>query len=1078
MYLAKSFEATQLAVLEAKLTVSDENHHTEPDDEALVIIRLVRREEQIADVDLLKFDDEIVPKIIAVPEDTPIGSYVYTVNVRPVATELLDNLASSSSLRFDDASAAQAEFDVSITGTRNAALSNNNNYYNHKQHLHRRITYSLSEGHRLFTINPITGVISTVAGLRSTGESNVTVVANQPASQTSVPIWLVVRAVRSASTTRMYSLTSESLVLNITENVAIGTLISSSIVSSSATAAQLPTPSGDTEKNTKKMPSLGLSYRIFGQDSAYLRIDEKGAIYTALEVDHEIKPRLAAFIYVFHSTSDHISIIPITVNVLDENDSEPQFPKKLYAAKVMENSPINTFIVKAQAMDSDDSELEYSLMMNSDSAALSSLLTVDHQGQIRSAEPLLGLEGDYQFAVIARDGKHNGASASVFLTILPTSRCQPTLPESTPTVFTINENQQAPTVLTHFKANLPAAKSDDDECELKYAIWDGFRYVNETQFFTMNALTGELSTRVAFDYETSNRYSLVLAAQSGELFAQLDVEVRVMDLDDNPIEVIDKMSRFDVAEDERAGKIIGRIRAQDRDATDSVYYHLLTDADGKFEVDTTSGTISLRDQLDRERQDSYELKILVSNSAEWHSSSLSAETETGMRRENDHPAASTIQQQQLQDQLSKSDQMADQSEEQRQHGGVLAIVMINVLDVNDNGPIFDKELYVKAIAHTALAGTKLLSVHARDPDLTNQLSADGDIVVYRIDDIIYRYLDRSRQASDFLAVNEHSGLVSLSQPVAEFRGGVFEARIISSDIKPQNTLAHTATTKLKVWIYDESDDVIELEIESNIEEKLKSSRTQEIIHLLSDLCECSVILLGADYGRLMKMHEVDKPSQVKATDTAAAAASTVAASNSLQQQPSSKHIRVHFIFVNRTNNQILTAERAISIVDKKAAINPDLVVPRLIAASAAAAASAQPQSDGHRSAAAAAVRSEPNHHHHHQPSTTTSRRSTEVALLLYVFAFLLITVLLIFALILCYYRSRFLSEKRSYEEQKIAVGSLNKLNRYKQPPPYIAPPLHNLREKYAVDETESSYGTQEVQMIVEDESIEKRVRYS
>lgn len=91
-----------------------------------------------------------------------------------------------------------------------------------------------------------------------------------------------------------------------------------------------------------------------------------------------------------------------------------------------------------QAID-DDSIVEYSLMMNSESSALSSLLHVDEEGSIRNVEPLLGLEGRYQFAIIARDGRHTGDSATVFLTILPTSKCQPTFPENVSNIIYVNE---------------------------------------------------------------------------------------------------------------------------------------------------------------------------------------------------------------------------------------------------------------------------------------------------------------------------------------------------------------------------------------------------------------------------------------------------------------------------------------------------------------------------------------------------------------------------------------------------------------------------------------------------------------
>lgn len=78
-------------------------------------------------------------------------------------------------------------------------------------------------------------------------------------------------------------------------------------------------------------------------------------------------------------------------------------------------------------------------MMNADSAKLSSLLRVDERGTISNTEPLFGYSGDYQFAVIARDRRHNGASATVFLSIVPYTRCQPTFSSYTSSVFEIEE---------------------------------------------------------------------------------------------------------------------------------------------------------------------------------------------------------------------------------------------------------------------------------------------------------------------------------------------------------------------------------------------------------------------------------------------------------------------------------------------------------------------------------------------------------------------------------------------------------------------------------------------------------------
>ena len=45
----------------------------------------------------------------------------------------------------------------------------------------------------------------------------------------------------------------------------------------------------------------------------------------------------------------------------------------------------------------------------------------------------------------------------------------------------------------------------------------------------------------------------MIVVQSGDLFEQFDIEVRVNDLDDNEIEIIDKHLRYRIREDEQPG---------------------------------------------------------------------------------------------------------------------------------------------------------------------------------------------------------------------------------------------------------------------------------------------------------------------------------------------------------------------------------------------------------------------------------------------------------------------------------------------------------------------------------------------
>uniref|UniRef100_A0A915Q722 Uncharacterized protein n=1 Tax=Setaria digitata TaxID=48799 RepID=A0A915Q722_9BILA len=65
-----------------------------------------------------------------------------------------------------------------------------------------------------------------------------------------------------------------------------------------------------------------------------------------------------------------------------------------------------------------------------------------------------------------------------------------------------------------------------------------------------------------------------------------------------------------------------------------------------------------------------------------------------------------------------------------------------------------------------------------------------------------------------------------------------------------------------------------------------------------------------------------------------------------------------------------------------------------------------------------------------------------------------------------------------YEDEKIAAGSLNKANRYKQPLAYMKSVQHNLKEKYPNATDENVYTTQEIKMLVGLDDTMKRVRYA
>uniref|UniRef100_A0A0N5AZF9 Cadherin domain-containing protein n=1 Tax=Syphacia muris TaxID=451379 RepID=A0A0N5AZF9_9BILA len=684
LQLSKSFRNTTVASVHLKIMVSDIKHRLEPGDELNFIINLMEPVQNISESELLQFP--ALSKKIVVSEDISIGSYIYTVNVKPYVVKSAK-----------------------------------------KYH----IMYKLSEGQRYFSINSVTGVLTTIANLHFLPAVNVTILATLVETQRITSTTLQVIIIPSQRK-RLPKFIADNFKFTIVENAPAGTVINSTAVTAE---------NGD------------VLYSVEGKDSEFLTIDKEGVLHISHEVDREGRKQLAAFVRA--SRSKHLfSLVPVIINVDDEDDTAPLFTNRSYVASVMENSPVDTFILHTQAIDNDNSELSFSLMMNSGSEKLASVLRIDNTGTISNVEPLLGYSGEYQFAVTARDQSHSGASANVFLTIIPYTRCHPQFLPHIRDVFVMEENRPPSSLVAQLNAKVP-----NNSCLLYYSLLSGQEFVNNDGIFSINNISGEVVTNDSFDYEVQDRYDLMAVVHSGNSYEQLDFEVRVVDLNDNLIEIIDKELHFKIFEDENPEKKIGQIRAYDKDFGDKVYYHLVGESK-IFDVGLTDGIITLISKVDREIRESYLLEVYVSNKETVEDTDLPDNTNT-------------------------------------------AFVHIEIIDVDDSGPIFEREVYLAAVKHDALAGTKLLTVKASDPDKNSTTNS----VFYRIDEVTYKNAGKARQLSGFVIIDEKTGQISLGRSPREFDNAVFECKIVSADSPALS--AHFAYAQLQLR-YLKTDDQFQL----------------------------------------------------------------------------------------------------------------------------------------------------------------------------------------------------------------------------------------------------------------------------
>nr|XP_031361917.1 protocadherin gamma-B3 [Lonchura striata domestica] len=99
--------------------------------------------------------------------------------------------------------------------------------------------------------------------------------------------------------------------------------------------------------------------------------------------------------------------VQVRINVTDANDNPPVFSKRLYEARVAENLPVETVVLRVRATDADaGSNGRVSYTFGSIPDAVRALFAIDSDsGKIRTAGPLdFEEKNKYIFSVEARDG--------------------------------------------------------------------------------------------------------------------------------------------------------------------------------------------------------------------------------------------------------------------------------------------------------------------------------------------------------------------------------------------------------------------------------------------------------------------------------------------------------------------------------------------------------------------------------------------------------------------------------------------------------------------------------------------------
>uniref|UniRef100_A0A8C2K0Q1 Protocadherin-16 n=1 Tax=Cyprinus carpio TaxID=7962 RepID=A0A8C2K0Q1_CYPCA len=525
------------------------------------------------------------------------------------------------------------------------------------------IFYSLSGKAERFSLNPNTGELRSSSPLRRAekAEYSFTVTAadrGAPSQSSSAALLIQVRLSRT--------ILKLIFVPDLIEYAFVGGAKPGSVIGSVRSHDQ------------REVTSNGqVTYLVVGgtdHEGTFMVDRLTGDVYLARELDYEKGSRYTLQIEVddLSKTYPSIHMVQLEINVQDSNDHTPEFPEDPVTIVIPENIQAGSSIYTFQATDKDgsgpNSEIRYSIQQRwPDIPDLFSLDPVT--GVLKLGRELDHEEPSSLFLVVhATDSASDPNQrlwGSVTARVFVTDENDNAPIFSSPTAVSVMEDQPVGFVLLYVIAR------DADQGEngrVSYRIQSG----NTAGRFGLSLNSGSLSILKPLDREEQESYNLTIVAEDHGIPQHSTTQVlsvQVIDVNDEAPWFENSDFEAQIRENQPAGTSILKVSASDRDHGELInsYNNPSGDPDGDFRLDGFSGALSTTRPLDRERKNSYSLKVVVQ----------------------DHGSPS----------LSST-----------------ATVEISVLDVNDNSPKFGSSSYTVDVSEDAAVGLLVLDATATDVD--------------------------------------------------------------------------------------------------------------------------------------------------------------------------------------------------------------------------------------------------------------------------------------------------------------------------------------------------------------------------
>nr|XP_030131496.3 cadherin-23 isoform X1 [Taeniopygia guttata] len=477
-------------------------------------------------------------------------------------------------------------------------------------------------------------------------------------------------------------------------------------------------------------PNGQVSYRMqVGMPRMDFLINSTGGLVTSTAVlDRERIPEY--FLRVVASdagTPAKSSTSTLTVKVLDVNDENPTFFPAVYNVSLPEDVARDFKVVRLNCTDADiglNAELSYFITGGNQDGKFS---VGFRDGVVRTVVSLdRETVASYTLILEAIDngpsGNRRTGTATVYVTVLDVNDNRPIFLQSSYEV-SVPEDIPAASSIVQVKA------TDADE-GINGRVWYRIVKGNEHNHFRINPSTGLVMRGVRhLDREQNSSHVLEVEAyntEQGPMRSSVRVIVYVEDVNDEvPVFTQRQYNRLGLRETAGIGTSVAVVRATDRDTGNGglVSYKIVSGAEGKFEIDESTGLITTIEYLDYETKTSYLMNVSATDQAPPNNQGFCS-------------------------------------------------VYVSLLNELDEAVQFSNSSYEAVIMENIPLGSEVLRVQARSIDNLNQIT-------YKFDP------NTNPQALSLFKINGITGVITVKGQVDREKGDFYTLTVVADDGGPK-----------------------------------------------------------------------------------------------------------------------------------------------------------------------------------------------------------------------------------------------------------------------------------------------------